>query len=258
VELPTLAPERYQRTAPGVVLADRGQRSGLDIGRLQVDEADAPGLGELVEQEGEGDAAAPDHRRLQRDVQAGGHRAGPIELRVVDDVEIVQEQRPELVCRDAHPGPGPLDVAVLAEVAEHHDRDVASRGIVLQPAQNLEALDLRHDDVQQDEIRRRRAGQRERLLAVGGDHHGEAALPERGFGRPADEPIVFDEKHRGAVLIMQVAPEGDGEGRALSSLREFRRGSLCLESRVSCQVIIRAGITDIRAPTLRGPRSRGG
>src|SRR6185295_18046954 len=64
----------------------------------------------------------------------------------------------------------------------------------LQRPQHLEALQLRHDQVEQDEVRRLRAGEPQRLLPVDRRDDDEAVLAERRFGRPAQEPVVLGEE----------------------------------------------------------------
>src|SRR3989304_6032675 len=78
VEPVVLELEREQHVLAGVLLAQERERLRLDVAHAEVDEPDAPQLGDVAEDEVERHAPALDHRPLERDAQPGGHLLGQI------------------------------------------------------------------------------------------------------------------------------------------------------------------------------------
>src|SRR6266851_5719786 len=87
-----------------------------------------------------------------------------------------------------------LDVPILAEVRQHDDRDARRGGVLLERLQDVEPLELGHDDVEKHEIRTLRARDPQRLLAVDRREHLEPVLAQPRLGRPAQEAVVLREE----------------------------------------------------------------
>jgi len=101
VQLVALQVERQQEIVARILFGDRLQGLELDVADLQVDEAHAPRLGDVSQNEPERHATALDDRALEGDPQPRGHLPGPVELGVVHDLELPNEQRSKLVLGDA-------------------------------------------------------------------------------------------------------------------------------------------------------------
>src|SRR2546427_547875 len=87
-----------------------------------------------------------------------------------------------------------LDVPILAEVRQHDDRDARRGGVLLERLQDVEPLELGHDDVEKNEIRTLRARDPQRLLAVDRREHLEPVLAQPRHGRAAQEAVVLREE----------------------------------------------------------------
>src|SRR5207249_8342429 len=68
------------------------------------------------------------------------------------------------------------------------------RRVGLERAQDLDAGQARHEQVEEDEIGRLAASQAQSFFAVHGRDDGEAALPETRFAGSTEEAIVLDEQ----------------------------------------------------------------
>jgi hypothetical protein len=102
VQLPLAAVEGNQPVQTGVLLRHGQEHVPVHIGRPQVRELDAPGLGQLFQQEPERNPAPLDDRLLEGDLETRRQQAHLLELVVVHDFQFVDEERPQLLVADAH------------------------------------------------------------------------------------------------------------------------------------------------------------
>ena len=120
------------------------------------------------------------------------------------ELEVGLDARDELVavegfCEiiDCAEGEAADALGCLAEGGHEDDRDVGRGGICLQAAADLETVELRHQRVEQDEVRRPCFGLREDALAVHG--HGDCeTLPGQDVREhPQIGGFVVDDEHQG-------------------------------------------------------------
>ena len=161
--------------------ADRVALAGLDVeaGPREVHEADLEGLAVAPE----GDGGVEGHARL-----------GPLDDRE-EPLHLGQERRlvdrlPQEVVRAGAPG-----LVLHLHRGEDDDRDAGRGGFRLQDAAGLDAVHLRHLDVEDDEVGLLGAGHADRLEAGrGGQELALGAREERGF-QVEEAPHVVDEQY---------------------------------------------------------------
>ncbi len=82
----------------------------------------------------------------------------------------------------------------IGQRGHHHDGDMLGLLQGLEPPAGLEAVHVRHHDVEQDDVRCLGAGERDRLLAAACQRHLVVFAPELGFEQlPVREHVVHDE-----------------------------------------------------------------
>ena len=101
MQLIVLEIEGQQQVPARVLFRDYLQGLELDVADLQIDEADAPGLRDVCQDEPDRQAAALDDRPLEGDPDAGGHLPRPLELHLVDDLQLIDDEGPKLFFRDS-------------------------------------------------------------------------------------------------------------------------------------------------------------
>ena len=142
-------------------------------------------------------------RRAPQDRAHAGHQLARAEgLR---QVVVAAELEPE----------DTVDLLVLR--GEKDDRHVRAAP---QPPADLGAVELRHHDVEDDEVGRLAGEALERLLAVGGLDRAEARLREREGDDLADVGVVIDDQDRRHVAAMldEIARRAKRPGRALPAI----------------------------------------
>jgi hypothetical protein len=81
----------------GVLVTDGLEGLEMHVADLEVDEAHPPCLGELLEEEGKGEAPALGHRALEWHLEPCGHEACALELGLVDEPELAHQKGLELL-----------------------------------------------------------------------------------------------------------------------------------------------------------------
>src|SRR6266403_225329 len=86
------------------------------------------------------------------------------------------------------------DVLLARGVGEDEDLQRTRRLVAAERAEHLQARELRHQHVQQNEVRMLASGEAEPFLAVGGGRDREPALTQARLARAPQEPIVLDQQ----------------------------------------------------------------
>ena len=96
------------------------------------------------------------------------------------------------------------------------DRDVPGRWILLQPLARREAVEVRHEDVEEDQVGTGVGGALDGTLAILGDEDLEAGLPEQIEENPEISRSVVHDQHDGLALSIPA----HGAGRLSSRNRQ--------------------------------------
>ncbi len=154
-----------------------------------------------------------------------------------------QRDQPLAVDRLGHVFGGaerPAEIAVVDD-GQHDHRDVRQRRIGLHPAEHGPAVDLRHHDVERDDIGRRLAHDVERFGAVAGMEHAIASLASVALQHLVHGRIVIDHENRQSLaasralggfdrlrhrhMHQRLVEHVEGEDRALPRLAVDRHGA---------------------------------
>ena len=151
-----------------------------------------------------------------RPAVAPASRAGARAARAARPVAAQDAQQPGAVDRLGqvlHGAQGEPQGLVVGD-GEHHHRDVRQRGVGLEGRQHRPAVHPRHQHVQGDRVRARRAGQAQALLAPGGGEHPEALPGQGALQQVAHRRVVVDHQHRagGARRARPLVPARRGRG----------------------------------------------
>ena len=190
--------QRFRRVRLDVdgVLGGEDRRQPL-IGRLAVvDQQDAAALA------GVGDCTALG--RLHADLERGDgahaqfvrHHLQPGQrAHARDQHDIGDGFCQEIVGAGFQPA---VAVGRAVERGDHHDGNVMRGRIGLEAAADLETVDIRHHDVEQDDVAFGAGADRQRLGAVRGGHHVEIFGGQAGFEQlDVGRDVIDDENTRG-------------------------------------------------------------
>src|SRR6476661_1111821 len=106
---------------------------------------------------------------------------------------VLGERLGEVVLRPHHAATRLVEHAVLG--GQHHHRDTGELGIALDDGAGLVAIETRHEDVAEDQVRLVVVDLGQRIETVFGQHHFVAALLQKDFGAAADRVAVIDHQH---------------------------------------------------------------
>ena len=139
------------------------------------------------------------------------------------------------------------DAGHLVERRDHDDGQVVQAPLILQPAQHLIAVDLRHHHVEQDDVEAFLVQPRDRLLSVLGDLDiGVALQLEIERERVAVVVVVIDDEDAGAGVVASVIPAPVPAGESGRARRRIAgRESLAV---VADPARIRIATADFVAP----------